>query len=70
MAELVYGCGEIGALTALEYNLINHVTKHDDLLDMAIHWAKRISSYDLLFFAYTKKIMSKKWKRNLIGVCR
>jgi enoyl-CoA hydratase/carnithine racemase len=58
--ELVYGSREIGALTALEHNLINHVVKQDELLKTALHWANRLSSYDHIVFEYTKRIASRK----------
>ncbi|MBB5503130.1 enoyl-CoA hydratase/isomerase family protein [Paraburkholderia sp. MM5384-R2] len=63
--ELVYGCREIGALTALEHNLINHVVKQGELLDSALHWADRLSSYDHIVFEYTKRIASRRMKDEL-----
>jgi enoyl-CoA hydratase/carnithine racemase len=60
MTELVYGCREIGALTALEHNLVNHVVKQDELLETALHWANRLSSYNPVVFEYTKRIASKR----------
>jgi enoyl-CoA hydratase/carnithine racemase len=60
MTELVYGCREIGALTALENNLVHQVVKQEELLDTAIHWANRLASYDPVVFEYTKEITSRK----------
>lgn len=60
MTDLVYGCREIGALTALEHNLVNHVVKQDELLDTALHWANQLASYDPVVFEYTKGITSKR----------
>jgi enoyl-CoA hydratase/carnithine racemase len=60
MTELVYGCSEMGALTALENNLIHHVVKRDELLDTAVYWANRLSSHDPRVFEYTKKIVTKR----------
>jgi enoyl-CoA hydratase/carnithine racemase len=60
MTELVYGCREIGALTALEHNLVNDVIKQDELMDTALHWANRLASYDPVVFEYTKEIMSRR----------
>lgn len=60
MTELVYGCREIGALTALEHNLVNHVVREEELLDTAFYWAHRLASYDPVVFEYTKKTTSKR----------
>lgn len=60
MTELVYGCREIGALSALERNLVNHVVKHEELAQTAMHWANRLASYDPVAFEYTKATMSKR----------
>jgi enoyl-CoA hydratase/carnithine racemase len=60
--EMVYGCKEIGAITALEYNLINSAVRGQDLTSTALHWAQRLGSYQPEVFAYTKQIIA----RNMI----
>jgi enoyl-CoA hydratase len=57
--EMIYGCREIGAITALEYNLINSAVRDQDLTPTALHWAQRLASYSPQAFAHTKRIVAR-----------
>jgi enoyl-CoA hydratase len=61
--EMVYGCREIGAITAMEYNLINSAVRTQDLKSTALHWAQRLAGYSPQVFAHTKRIIA----RNMIN---
>lgn len=64
--EMVYGCREIGAITAMEYNLINSAVRDQDLTSTALHWAQRLADYSPQAFAHTKRIIA----RNMIEELR
>lgn len=58
MTEMVYGCREIGALTALEYNLVNFAVQDSELMSTALHWAEQLAAYSPAAFAHTKRILA------------
>ncbi|CAL8475052.1 enoyl-CoA hydratase/isomerase family protein [Caballeronia novacaledonica] len=60
--EMIYGCREIGAITAMQYNLINSAVRDQDLTSTALHWAQRLAGYSPQAFVHTKRIVA----RNMI----
>ncbi|BBU26764.1 enoyl-CoA hydratase [Burkholderia sp. THE68] len=57
--EMIYGCREIGAIAAMEYNLINSAVRDQDLTPTALHWAQRLAGYSPQAFAHTKRIVAR-----------
>ncbi|WP_250512293.1 enoyl-CoA hydratase/isomerase family protein [Caballeronia sp. INDeC2] len=60
--EMIYGCREIGAISAMQYNLITSAVRDQDLTSTALHWAQRLAGYSPQAFAHTKSIVA----RNMI----
>ncbi|MDR5833041.1 enoyl-CoA hydratase-related protein [Caballeronia sp. LZ034LL] len=58
VSEMVYGCKEFGAITALEHSLINFAVREHELMPMALHWARRLADHAPAAFAHTKGIIA------------
>ncbi|WP_250450481.1 enoyl-CoA hydratase/isomerase family protein [Caballeronia sp. ATUFL_M2_KS44] len=65
--EMVYGCREVGAITALEYNLINSAVREQELMPLALHWAQRLATYSAGAFAHTKRVIARNMEMELIS---
>ena len=65
--ELLLFGDAIDAPTAERYGLVNRVVPHDDLLETAHAWARRLADGPSLALAMTKRMVNNEWNMDMVS---
>jgi enoyl-CoA hydratase/carnithine racemase len=66
LERLLLGDG-VDAATAERYGLVNRVVPHDDLLNAAQAWARRLADGPSMAISMTKRLVNNEWTMDLVA---